>query len=154
MTGRGKTIVATLALAGAFAAGWTAQGWRADAALSLLEQQHAQMQAAEQANALADYQRMEKTKNEAIKAAEQRAAQNRADADRAAAAVDGMRNQLASVPARIAAATRSAVDEYAATAGELLGQCSQRYTELAAKADGHALDARVCRAAWPVINAF
>ncbi len=37
MTGRGKTILATLALAGAFAAGWTAQGWRADTALARVQ---------------------------------------------------------------------------------------------------------------------
>ena len=37
MTGRGKTIVAALALAGAFAAGWTAQGWRADAAAARVQ---------------------------------------------------------------------------------------------------------------------
>lgn len=41
MTGRGKTILAALVLAGAFAAGWTAQGWRSDAALALLRQDHA-----------------------------------------------------------------------------------------------------------------
>ncbi|WP_313571430.1 lysis system i-spanin subunit Rz [Comamonas terrigena] len=41
MTGRVKTIVAALVLAGAFAAGWVAQGWRADAALAQLRQDHA-----------------------------------------------------------------------------------------------------------------
>ncbi len=41
MMGRVKTIVAALALAGAFAAGWVAQGWRADAALAQLRQDHA-----------------------------------------------------------------------------------------------------------------
>lgn len=41
MTGRGKTILAALALAGAFAAGWVVQGWRADAALAQLRQAHA-----------------------------------------------------------------------------------------------------------------
>jgi hypothetical protein len=37
MTGRGKTIVAALVLAGAFAAGWTTQGWRADAAAARVQ---------------------------------------------------------------------------------------------------------------------
>ena len=37
MTGRVKTIVAALALAGAFAAGWVAQGWRADAAAARVQ---------------------------------------------------------------------------------------------------------------------
>ena len=43
MTGRGKNILAALALAGAFAVGWTAQGWRADAVLVQVRQDHASM---------------------------------------------------------------------------------------------------------------
>lgn len=41
MTGRGKTIMAALALAGAFAAGWVVQGWRADAVLADVRLEHA-----------------------------------------------------------------------------------------------------------------
>lgn len=41
MTGRSKTLVAALALAMAFLAGWITQGWRADAALAQLRQVHA-----------------------------------------------------------------------------------------------------------------
>ncbi|MDR2326407.1 MAG: hypothetical protein LBE51_13520 [Acidovorax sp.] len=37
MTGRGKTILAGLAMAGAFAAGWVTQGWRADAVAARVE---------------------------------------------------------------------------------------------------------------------
>lgn len=37
MTGRGKTILAAVALAGAFAAGWVTQGWRADAVAARVE---------------------------------------------------------------------------------------------------------------------
>lgn len=62
-----------------------------------------------------------------------------------------LRDQLRDADVRIATASAEAVRDYAATANQLLGQCSDRYTELAAKADGHALDARACRAAWPVI---
>ena len=65
-----------------------------------------------------------------------------------------LRDQLSEADRRIATASAAAVREYAATANQLLGQCSQRYTELAAKADGHALDARVCRAAWPISVTF
>lgn len=61
-----------------------------------------------------------------------------------------LRKQLDTADVRIATASAAAVRDYAATANQLLGQCSQRYTELAARADGHALDARTCRAAWPV----
>lgn len=64
-----------------------------------------------------------------------------------------LRDQLREADVRIATASSTAVRDYAATANQLLGQCSQRYTELASKADGHAVDARTCRAAWPVIHA-
>lgn len=37
MTGRGKTMVAALALASAFATGWMAQGWRANAAAARVQ---------------------------------------------------------------------------------------------------------------------
>ncbi|WP_370681029.1 hypothetical protein [Comamonas sp. GB3 AK4-5] len=149
MTARGKRILAALVFAGAFAAGWMAQGWRAGTALAQLEQQHTQVLVAQHAQALVDYQRMEATKNEAINAAQQRAAQNRAAADRAAAAAGSLQRDIASVPDRITAATRAAVNAYAATAGELLGACTAEYQWLAEQADGHAADARLMREAWP-----
>lgn len=37
MTGRSKTFLVTLSLAGAFAAGWLVQSWRADAAAARIE---------------------------------------------------------------------------------------------------------------------
>lgn len=45
MTGRAKTIAAALALAGAFAAGWTAQVWRADAAAARVEAKQSKAEA-------------------------------------------------------------------------------------------------------------
>lgn len=144
-----KPAACALALVGAFAAGWTAQGWRADARLSELQQTHAKEQAAQQSQALADYQRMEQTKNDAIQKARARADALQADAGRATAAADGLRKQLAGVPARISAASRAAVDEYAATAGELLSACTSEYQWMARQADGHANDARMITESWP-----
>lgn len=74
------------------------------------------------------------------------AAAARADRER-----DSLRVQLSDAEQRLADAPAAAVREYAATANKLLGQCSERYTSLAARADGHAADAATCRAAWPVI---
>lgn len=74
-----------------------------------------------------------------------------AAADRARRERDGLRKQLSDAEQRIADAPAAAVREYAATANKLLGQCSERYAELAIRADGHAADAATCRAAWPVI---
>ena len=122
-----------------------------DAEVGLAEATAAHAQALSQANAeaLANYSRMEGEKDDAIKAAEKRATQNAAAADLARTAADGLRRDLASAPARIAAATRAAVDEYAATAGELLGVCTAEYQRVAAAADGHANDARLMLDAWP-----
>ena len=75
-----------------------------------------------------------------------------AAADRSRRELDGLRAQLSTAEQRLADASPGALIEYASTLNKLFGQCSQRYTELAAKADGHAADAATCRAAWPVIT--
>lgn len=74
-----------------------------------------------------------------------------AAADRARRERDGLRKQLSDAEQRLAEASPSALIEYASTLNRVFGQCSQRYTELAIRADGHAADAATCRAAWPVI---
>ena len=85
--------------------------------------------------------------NDAIKTqATLQAAATRAGRER-----DSLREQLSDAKQRIASASAAAVAEYASTAGELLAQCAEEVTDLAAKADGHANDAATCRAAWPVM---
>lgn len=144
-----KLSLVAVAVAACFGAGWAANGWRADAEISLLKQEHSEQKARASASALTSYSKMEEKKDEAIKSARARAEASKADAVRAASAADGLRKQIAGVPARIAAASRAAVDEYAATAGELLGDCTEEYQQLADKADGHANDAQMMLEAWP-----
>ena len=74
-----------------------------------------------------------------------------AAADRARRERDGLRKQLSEAEQRLADASPAALIEYARALGKVFGQCSQQYTELAIRADGHAADAATCRAAWPVI---
>ena len=149
MTARAKAITYGLLLVLAFAAGWLVNGWRSDAVISGIKTEHAAQVAINASNALERYETMERTKDEAIKAAQERETQFKADAGRAAATADGLRKQLASVPARIATASRAAVDEYAATAGELLNSCTAEYRAVAAAADGHANAQRLMLEAWP-----
>ena len=85
--------------------------------------------------------------NEAI----QKQATLQAAADLARRERDGLRNQLSAAEQRLADASPTALIEYASTLNRVFGQCSQRYTELAIRADGHAADAATCRGAWPVI---
>lgn len=149
MTGRAKVLVLAVLLGIAFAAGWWVSAQRAEARISLLKTDHAEQKMRASASALASYSRMEKTKDDAIKSAQERAGRLQADAGAAAAAADGLRKQLAGVPARITAASRAAVDEYAATAGELLSACTAEYQWMARQADGHANDARMITESWP-----
>ncbi len=74
-----------------------------------------------------------------------------AAADRNRRERDGLRKQLSDAEQRLADASPAALIEYASTLNRVFGQCSQRYAELAIRADGHAADAATCRAAWPVI---
>lgn len=150
MTGRAQAMVLAVLLIVAFAAGWWVNAQRTEARISLLKKEHAEQTMRAGASALASYSRMEKTKDDAIKSAQARAERLQDDAGAAAVAADGLRKQLAGVPARIAAASRSAVDEYASTAGELLGACTAEYQWMARQADGHANDARLMLDAWPV----
>ena len=149
MTARMKTLVGLAICLVCFLAGWLVNGWRSDAVISGIKTEHAAQVAINASNALERYETMERTKDEAIKAAQERETQFKADAGRAAATADGLRKQLASVPTRIATASRAAVDGYANTAGELLGQCTAEYQQVAEAADRHASNERLIHDAWP-----
>lgn len=71
------------------------------------------------------------------------------DAIRAIRAVSGLSNSIATADKRLSDATKETCIEYATTAGELLQYLGERYRDSAAKADGHALDARRLSSAWP-----
>ena len=146
---KARIIGAAITAAMLFGAGWMAQGWRAEAKLLDVKRQFSESAATAHAQSLERYQTLERTKDEAIAAHAALVAQN---ADAAAAArrtADGLRRDLASVPARIAAATDSAAREYAAAASVVLDQCTAEVADLARVADGHAADVRLMLQAWP-----
>ena len=154
-----KTHIAAALLSAAIAAAgaWGIQGWRlagqvhqAKAALAQLKTSTAEQRTRAAASALNTYALMESTKDAAIQAATARAAQNQADAAGLRRQLDGMHRDLATVPARIATASRAAVDEYAAAATVVFEQCSARLAEVATAADEHANFSATCHAAWPV----
>lgn len=141
-------IVASIFMIGA-ASGYIAQGWRYDAQIATTAAQHATALASANQKALDDTIKMQRTKDDAIKAAEQRAKTQAAAAAHARADADRLRAQLEGVPARIASATDSAVREYANAASVVFAQCVRSYQELAGQADGHAADVRLMQEAWP-----
>ena len=146
---RPRMIAAGAALVLAFATGWVAQGWRMGAEYAALEMRYATRLAQAQENALKEYARLEKVKDDAIREAEIEAEKNAAAAAAATRAADRLRGDVASLRASIAAAPRATVDQYAATASELLADCGREFADVAAKADGHAADVRLMLAAWP-----
>ena len=140
------------AIGGAVLAGvlsWQVQAWRYDTQIAKIQTQHATALADANQKALADTIKLQRTKDEAIQQAEQRAKQNAVAAAAARRDADSLRAQLDSVSARIASATDSAVREYAATASVVFAECVRSYQELAGQADGHANDVQTLRDAWP-----
>lgn len=128
-----------------------AQGKQSKAEIALVEekQDRTDQLLRARASALEAYTRMEGVKNAAIEKQTLRADANKHAADLLRRDVDSLRGNLATVPARIAAASREAVDHYAATATKLFGDCTRRYAELAERADGHANDVQALTEAWP-----
>lgn len=69
----------------------------------------------------------------------------------------GLRSDFADLPERIATAAKPALSEYAATCTAVFqeladrgGRLAESGAGIAAKADGHAADARLIQEAWPV----
>ncbi|WP_287918716.1 hypothetical protein [Comamonas sp.] len=150
MLHRTKALILLALFALVFSAGWAANGWRLGQDIAQIQLTHTQELAARDAGTFAVAQAIDTNYQGALNASIQEQARLAGAAAVATRNVGRLREQLSEADRRIATASAAAVRDYAATANQLLGQCSQRYTELAAKADGHALDARVCRAAWPV----
>jgi hypothetical protein len=145
------TYAATAIVAGAlaFTGGWTVQAWRYDAQIATTSAQHATALASANQKALDDTIKMQRTKDEAIKAAEQRAAKNAAAAAAARRTADGLRDTLYSFRASLASAAPATVIERADTAAELFGHCAGALADVAAAADRHVNDKMMLIEAWP-----
>lgn len=140
--------------------------WQARAAL-LAEAELAQVkEAAATAQALqADRHAQEtarriKVQSEVINAEVLRTQEARAAAGRAAAAHDGLRDELADLASRAraaaadptAAAEREAAAQSAAVLADLLGQCSERRRELAAFADAAHIAGSTCQRSYEALT--
>ena len=146
------THIAAAAIAGvlAFGAAWQMQAWRYGEQITTIKLEHAEAAASSAKSALKLTEHYRDNADAAVRKAEARAAQNKRDADRLRAELDGLRGDLADVPERIRSATREAVDQYAATATVVFGECAARYSELAENAQGHAATVQLLIESWPV----
>ena len=141
--------VATVAGVLAFGACWQVQAWRYGEQITNLKLEHSEAVASSAKTALKLTEHYRENADAAVRKAEARAAQNKRDADRLRTELDGLRSDLANVPDRIRNATREAVDQYAATATVVFGECAARYSDLAVTATGHASDVQTMMDAWP-----
>ena len=142
-------------LAGALAVGlltgWTANGWRLNSKIDQMVLEHTQaVQVATQA-ALDETTRMQREKDNAVAQAQAQAKSNAAAANSARLERDGLRDDLAASRTTFADSTHTSLAAYADTLSVVFEQCTREYLELAAKADGHALDTTTLFTAWQAI---
>lgn len=128
---------------------WLVQGWRADARLQAMHAKHAKQDAQAAQDAQTRIQTAVRKLQDAQAQHAKKEAELRLAAATARAAVDGMRRSTYGLDAKLSAAPEPARIEFASTAAELLGECSTRYSDVAAAADGHAAEVVLLRQAWP-----
>lgn len=143
-----RVILTVVAIAGALALGWTMNGWRLNAQIDRMVTDHATQLAKANADALARYAAMEKQKQEALNEANRIAQRNAAAASNARADAQRLRDQIATAD-RVSTATVTSLRNYTTTLGIVFGECVSEIEGLAKTADGHALDSRTLRGAWP-----
>jgi hypothetical protein len=139
------TLIAVLVSAAlAFGSAWQVQSWRYGAK----ETQRAEQIAIDQRAAFKAFERNQAAVITAQNNSARRAAGLRADADRARAGLDGLRD-AAATSLRAAAVSLDACIAGATTASQLLNDSATAYQELAAAADGHVNDIVTLREGWP-----
>jgi hypothetical protein len=97
--------------------------------------------------------KMQEEKDATIQKAVIQAQRNKADATAARLERDGLRNDLIASRTTFSEATDTSLAEYANTLSVVFEQCTREYSELAEKADGHAVDAQSLFTAWQAIAA-
>lgn len=128
--------------------GWTVNSWRLN---SVIESINAKNNAASQkaiAEVLAETHRMQDAKNQAIAKAEEVAKRNALAAAAAGRERDRLRNQLNASRSALAQSTPASIINYTDTLSIVFEQCVREYLDMAAKADGHALDAQRLHNGW------
>lgn len=133
----------------AFLAGFFVQGWRMDAQIAEIEATNAKAQVEAAALAAQDTARMQKDKDNALRQAQLKAAQNAVAANAARNELDRLRQQSDASTAAMSGATCASVREHAAALNAVFGECAATLEGLARKADGHALDQRTLSESFP-----
>ena len=142
-------------LAGALAVGlltgWTANGWRLNGKIDEMVLEHTQAVQLATQKALDETTRMQREKDNAVAKAQEQARSNAAAATAARAERDGLRDDLAASRTTFADSTHTSLAAYADTLSVVFEQCTKEYSDMAAKADGHALDTTTLFTAWKAV---
>lgn len=142
-------------LAGALAVGlltgWTANGWRLNGKIDEMVLEHTRAVQVATEQAAAKTQQMQEEKDAALRKAVEIVRRNVIDADAARNERDRLRDDLIASRSTFAEATDASLAQYASTLSVVFEQCTREYSELAAKADGHATDAQSLFNAWQAI---
>jgi septal ring factor EnvC (AmiA/AmiB activator) len=133
--------------------GWTANGWRLNGKIDEMVLEHTQAVQVATQKALDETTRMQREKDNAVAKAQAQAKANAAAADAARAERDGLRDDLAASRTTFADSTHASLAAYASTLSVVFEQCTKEYSDVAAKADGHAADANTLFNAWTAIAA-
>ena len=142
-------------LAGALAVGlltgWTANGWRLNGKIDEMVLEHTQAVQLATQKALDETTRMQREKDDAVAKAQAQAKSNAAAANFARAERDGLRDDLAASRTTFADSSHTSLAAYASTLSVVFEQCTKEYSDMAAKADGHALDTTTLFTAWQAV---
>ena len=163
MSSRAQSLIYGLLLVLAFAAGWLVNGWRADARIARVELAQSSQELLHAQQAARDLIKTHKGLTDAISNFQQTQHANaQSQADLGKLLLDlrgttaGLRGDFANLPARIERANSSALAEYAAACTGVFeamaaggGRLAEAGAAIAAKAEGHAADARLMEQAWP-----
>jgi hypothetical protein len=133
--------------------GWTANGWRLNGKIDEMVLEHTQAVQLATQKALDKTNEMQREKDDAVAKAQAQAKSNAAAADAARAERDGLRDDLAASRTTFADSTHTSLAAYADTLSVVFEQCTKEYSDVAAKADGHATDASTLFNAWTAIAA-
>jgi hypothetical protein len=133
--------------------GWTANGWRLNGKIDEMVLEHTQAVQVATQKALDETTRMQREKDNAVAKAQAQAKSNAAAADAARAERDGLRDDLAASRTTFADSTHTSLAAYADTLSVVFEQCTKEYSDVAAKADGHAADTSTLFNAWTAIAA-
>ena len=143
--------IAAGALAVGLLTGWTANGWRLNGKIDEMVLEHTQAVQVATQKAMDETTRMQGEKDAAVQKAVALAQRNMADASAARSERDRLRDDLVASRSTFAQATDTSLAQYTNTLSVVFEQCTREYSELAAKADGHATDAESLFTAWTAI---